>query len=83
MALNSGADVAINSMALENPSFWRSSFKFCSSTITVNVEAKKILKIDGSPTNSVEEKTNLNKYDWINEIQNMGAGEILLTSIDN
>ena len=32
---------------------------------------------------SGREKTNLNVNDWINEIQNKGCGEILLTSIDN
>ncbi len=85
-ALNSGADkVAINSMALENPSFLSEAVSnFGESTITVNVEAKKILENRWEPYKFCgREKTNLNVYDWINEIQNKGCGEILLTSIDN
>ena len=84
-SLNSGADkVAVNSIALENPNFLREAVSsFGESTITVNIEAKNITKNKWEPYKFCgREKTDLDINDWINEIQNKGCGEILLTSID-
>lgn len=84
-SLNSGADkVAINSMALENPNFLNEAVSnFGESTITVNIEAKNITKNKWEPYKFCgRDKTDLDVNDWINEIQNRGCGEILLTSID-
>jgi len=84
-ALNSGADkVAINSKALENPSFLNeATSNFGESTIVVNIEAKKITDNSWEPYKFCgRERTNYNLNDWINIIQDKGCGEILLTSID-
>ena len=84
-ALNSGADkVAINSMALENPSFLSEAVSnFGESTIMVSIEAKKITEGCWEPYKFCgREKTNINLNDWIKLIQKKGCGEILLTSID-
>tara|TARA_B100001540_G_scaffold315256_1_gene342071 strand:+ start:9866 stop:10588 length:723 start_codon:yes stop_codon:yes gene_type:complete len=85
-ALNSGADkVSINSYATENPSFIKKAVdEFGSSTITVNVDAKKI---DNNKWEVYKfygrEKTGLELVSWIDQIQNLDCGEILLSSIDN
>lgn len=84
-ALNSGSDkVAINSKALENPSFLSEAVaNFGESTILVNIEAKRIKEGKWEPYKFYgREKTDLNLIDWINTIQDKGCGEILLTSID-
>lgn len=83
-ALNSGADkIAINSYATENPNFIsEASKKFGSSTIVSYIEAKKnnssweVYKYFG------REKTGLDIIYWIKKVQDLGCGEILLTSID-
>lgn len=83
--LNSGADkVAINSKALENPNFLKEAVSnFGESTIIVNIEAKKISKNTWEPYKFCgREKTNISLNYWIEKIQEMGCGEILLTSID-
>ena len=83
-ALKSGADkVAINSHAIENPQFIKKAVEnFGSSTILVNIEAKKInndweiYKFYG------REKTGIKLLEWLDTVQEMDCGEIILTSID-
>tara|TARA_B100000941_G_C28437778_1_gene517952 strand:+ start:110 stop:823 length:714 start_codon:yes stop_codon:yes gene_type:complete len=83
-ALKSGADkVAINSHAIENPQFIKQAVEnFGSSTILVNIEAKKInndweiYKFYG------REKTGIKLLEWLHTVQEMDCGEIILTSID-
>lgn len=83
-ALKSGADkVAINSHAIENPQFIKQAVEnFGSSTILVNIEAKKInndweiYKFYG------REKTGIKLFEWLDTVQEMDCGEIILTSID-
>lgn len=84
-SLNSGVDkVAINSKALEQPNFLKEAVSnFGESTITVNIEAKKIDDKKWEPYKFCgRERTNLDIVNWIKTIQNKGCGEILLTSID-
>ena len=84
-ALSSGADkVAINSFALENPNFISEAVKiFGSSTITSYIEAKKISERLWEPYKySGREKTGINFFEWIKKVQDLGCGELLLTSID-
>ena len=85
-ALNSGADkIAINSAGIENPSFIKEAVdNFGASTITIYIEAKK--KNNGTWEAYKyygREKTGINVIDWIEEVQNMECGEILLTSVDH
>lgn len=82
--LNVGADkVIINTAAIERPNFIREAAdKFGSQCIVVAVDVK--IKNDQyivcSFSGSKEIKASLNS--WLLEIEAMGAGEILITSID-
>ena len=85
-ALNSGADkIAINSAGIDNPSFIKEAVNnFGASTITIYIEAKKIQNgIWEAYKHYGREKTGISVTDWLEEVQNMGCGEILLTSIDH
>jgi cyclase len=83
--LQAGADkVAINTAAINRPDFVReASERFGSSTILVSIEAK--MQPDGSYevyTDNGRVRTGVNVYRWAEEVARLGAGEILLTSID-
>jgi cyclase len=85
-ALNSGADkIAINSSATENPNFISEAVKnFGSSTIMIYVEAKKVnINKWEAYKHFGREPTGLEILTWIKKIQDLGCGEILLTSIDH
>ena len=84
-ALNSGADkIAINSAGIENPSFIKEAVdNFGASTITIYIEAKRKNEIWEAYKHYGREKTGINVNDWLEEVQNMGCGEILLTSVDH
>tara|TARA_B100000767_G_C19695805_1_gene506101 strand:- start:396 stop:1130 length:735 start_codon:yes stop_codon:yes gene_type:complete len=84
-ALNSGADkVAINSHATENPNFINEAVKiFGSSTITVYIEAKKTTEKKWEAYKYCgREKTHLDLVEWIKIVQDLGCGELLITSVD-
>jgi len=84
-ALKSGADkIAINSAGIENPSFIREAINnFGASTITIYIEAKKREEGWELYKHYGREKTGINLIDWLENVQNMGCGEILLTSVDH
>jgi cyclase len=84
-ALNSGADkIAINSAGIDNPFFLKEAIdSFGASTITIYIEAKKKNGIWEAYKHYGREKTGINVTDWLEEVQNMGCGEILLTSVDH
>lgn len=82
--LNAGADkVSINTAAVNEPEFVREAVeRFGSSTIVVAVDAKRALEgwevfIHGGRT-----PTGLDALEWCERMTEMGAGEILLTSMD-
>ena len=82
--LKAGADkVSINSAAIKYPEIIKKSSEyFGNQCIVVAVDAKKIgddwyVFSHGGTIN-----TGLLALDWINKIQELGAGEILLTSMD-
>lgn len=83
--LNAGADkVAINTAAVKRPELISEIAKrFGSQCITLSVEAKKQ---DNNCwevyTDCGREKSNINVLDWVRRGIDMGAGEVLLTSID-
>ena len=83
--LKAGADkVAINTAATKNPNLIKKAAKiFGSQCIVGSIEAKKI----GSDkweayTDNGREKTGLDVVEWAKKLEKLGAGEILLTSID-
>ncbi len=82
--LRSGADkVCLNTAAINNPDFIRkASREFGSSTIVVSIEA---IKNDGrylAYTDNGREYTGLDVFEWAQRIDELGAGEIVITSVD-
>ncbi|MBJ26627.1 MAG: imidazole glycerol phosphate synthase subunit HisF [Rhodospirillaceae bacterium] len=85
-ALHSGADkVAINTAAIANPSFIHQAARvFGSQCIVISVEAKKRGNENWEAlTDNGRECTGVNVLDWVIEVEKLGAGEILLTSVDS
>lgn len=84
--LNCGADkVAINTAAIKNPNFIKEASKeIGSQSIIVSIEAKKIknLKWEAYYDNG-REKSGKDVIEWAIESEKNGAGELLVTSIDN
>lgn len=84
-ALRAGADkVALNTAAINNPDIIRqASLKFGSSTILISIEA--IRQEDGRYlcfTDNGREHTGVDVYEWAQKVAELGAGEIMLTSVD-
>lgn len=83
--LQAGADkVAINTYALEHPQFlFDAAQKFGSQCIVLSVEAKHMFgKTYEAYTNGGREHTGRDVVEWVQEAQELGIGEILLTAID-
>jgi cyclase len=83
--LRAGADkVAINTAAINRPELIREASRaFGSSTIVVSIEAIK--KPDGTYeayTDYGREKTGINAYEWALKAVGLGAGELMVTSIN-
>ena len=83
--LRAGADkVSINTAAIRNPEFIREAAKkFGSSTIVVAIEA--IRGNDGRYFAFVDngrEETGMEVLDWAKKVAELGAGEIVITSVD-
>ena len=83
--LHSGADkVSINTAAVQNRNLVReASNKYGASTIVVAVDAKKVKDQKWQVfTHGGRKATDIDVIDYCNEIEELGAGEILLTSMD-
>lgn len=83
--LKAGADkVSINTAAIRNPDFIkRASRRFGSSTIVVSIEAiKKGEGVYEAYTDNGREETGMDVFEWAKRVEELGAGEISLTSID-
>ena len=82
--LKSGADkVSINSAAVENPDLINDASKiFGSQCIIVAIDAKKTDKGFEVFIKGGREPTGIDAIKWAIEVQQRGAGEILLTSMD-
>lgn len=83
--LRAGADkVSINTAAIKNPGFIReASLKFGSSTIVIAIEA---IKQEGGEymayTDNGREYTGKDVFKWAKEVEELGAGEIIITAVD-
>lgn len=85
MLLRAGADkISINSSAVKNPALIRElANKFGSQCIVLAVDAKlidqqwKVFLVGGRV------QTELDLFDWVKEAVELGAGEILFTSMDH
>jgi cyclase len=84
MILNSGADkVAINTAAVNYPQFITELAKLIGSqSIIISIEAKKRDKSWEAFTSNGRDPTGKDVIKWAKEVEKLGAGEILLTSID-
>ena len=87
--LNAGADkVAINTAAVDNPDFVREAAeRFGSQCIVVAVDAKRVDEDNDSLrwevfTHGGRKRTGKDVIKWVREMVDLGAGEILLTSMD-
>ena len=82
--LKAGADkVSINSAAINNPDMVRQSSEyFGNQCIVVAVDAKKKNNDWYVYSHGGTKNTGLLVLDWVEKIQQLGAGEILLTSMD-
>lgn len=83
--LRAGADkISINTAAIKNENLIKEAARlFGSSTITVTIEATK--QSDGqylAYTDNGREYTGVEVLSWAKRVEELGAGEILLTSID-
>ncbi len=84
LALNAGADkVAINTKAVESPSFIKNASEvFGSQCIVSSIEAKKNGNIWEVYTDNGREPSGIDVLEWVQEVEMLGAGEILITSVD-
>ena len=83
-ALNAGADkVSVNSAAVSNPEMiTECSEGFGSQCIVVAIDAKRTGGGWKVATHGGTRLTDLNAVEWAQRVQDLGAGEILLTSMD-
>ena len=85
-ALRAGADkVCLNTAAIKTPEIIKEASRiFGSSTIVVAIEAIK--QADGAYlayTDNAREYTGVEVYEWAQKVEKLGAGEIVLTSVDS
>ncbi|WP_148864115.1 imidazole glycerol phosphate synthase subunit HisF [Marinobacter fonticola] len=87
--LNAGADkVSINTAAVFSPEFVREAAeRFGSQCIVVAIDAKRVSEEDAVPrweifTHGGRKPTGLDAVEWAKKMVELGAGELLLTSMD-
>jgi cyclase len=87
--LNAGADkVSINTAAIHNPELVREAAeRFGSQCIVVAIDAKRVADVNGQPrweifTHGGRRETGIDAVAWAVRMAQLGAGEILLTSMD-
>lgn len=82
--MNAGADkVSINTAAINNPDLIRNaSIQFGSQCIIVAIDAKRDGKTWKVYTGGGRKPTGINAIKWAKKAERLGAGEILLTSMD-
>lgn len=87
--LNAGADkVSINTSAVQNPQLVADAAShYGAQCIVVAIDAKQVNKTDNIPrwevfTHGGRIATGIDAIEWAQKMQSLGAGEILLTSMD-
>jgi cyclase len=84
--LNAGADkVSINTAAVERPEFVKEAAqRFGTQCIVVAIDAKKVPAADRWDvfTHGGRRQTELDAVEWAKRMEDYGAGEVLLTSMD-
>jgi len=82
---SNGADkISINSAAVKDPNIIKKLFKkLGAQSVVISIEAKKISEYEWEVyIENGREKTGIKVSEWIKKIIDLGAGEIILTSID-
>ena len=82
---SAGADkICINSSIIENPNLLEKAAKiFGSANITINIQSIRVdAKYNVSKANG-RDLANINPVKWAKKVENYGAGEIILTSVNN
>ncbi|MBL7810757.1 MAG: imidazole glycerol phosphate synthase subunit HisF [Bacteroidetes bacterium] len=84
LALKSGADkISINTQAIKEPTLiTRAAEMYGSQAVVASIEAKNKGSWWEAYTDNGREETGLNVVEWAKEVERLGAGEILLTSVD-
>ena len=86
--LSAGCDkVSINSAAVKNPEFVReAALRFGSQCIVVNIDPQRVVKNGRTVwevhVNGGRVPTGLEAVEWARRVEELGAGEIVLTSMD-
>lgn len=85
LSLQSGADkIAVNTGAIKNPSFVKEASRiYGSQCIVGSVEAKRKGNKWEAYIDSGREETGLDVIEWVKQLQGLGVGELLLTSVDH
>lgn len=83
-ALDAGADkVALNTAAIREPELIQKVAKqYGSQCVVASVQAKRTANGWEAYIETGREKTGIQVLDWVKRLQDLGAGELLLTSID-
>ena len=83
--LNAGCDkVSLNSSAIQDPNLIdEAAKKFGSQCVVIAIDAKKIENGYSVFINGGRIDTKKDAFSWAKEVESRGAGEILLTSMDN
>lgn len=84
LLLNSGADkISLNTSAVKNPELITEAAKqFGSQAIVAAVDVKKVENNYKVFIKGGKEETSLEGFNWCRKVTELGAGEILLTSMD-
>jgi imidazole glycerol-phosphate synthase subunit HisF len=87
--LGAGADkVGVNTAALRDPALIsRAADRFGSQCVVVAVDARRVQDVEGAPrwevfTHGGRNPTGVDAVEWCQRAEGLGAGEILLTSMD-
>jgi cyclase len=85
ISLQSGADkIAVNTGAIKNPAFIKEATRiYGSQCIVGSIEAKRKGSKWEAYIDNGREETGLDVIEWAKQLQDLGVGEILLTSVDN
>jgi cyclase len=84
LLLQAGADkISINSAAVRNPELVSAlSSEFGSQCIVVAIDTRRVEGKDIVHTHGGRKPTDLETWEWAKKVEELGAGEILLTSMD-
>jgi cyclase len=84
LALKSGADkITLNTQAIKNSIFIKEASRiFGSQCIVGSIEAKRNGNSWEAYINNGREQTNIDAIDWACKLEDLGIGELLITSVD-